>query len=261
MVIHTAVSELSQVLAETDGIAHGFFTRIGGVSEGIYASLNCGYGSKDDRTCVGENRRRVMAALGAKRAEPVTVYQVHGADVVEVDEPWPWDGAPKADGMVTRRPGLPLGIMTADCAPLLFADAQAGVVGAAHAGWRGARAGVAEATVAAMERLGAARGNIVVAVGPTIGVASYEVDTGFHQAFLADTADNAAYFQPGARDGHWLFDLPRYLVDRLERLGLAAVEHSDSDTYAAADRFFSYRRTTHAGEPDYARQLSTIMLA
>ena len=255
-----AVFELSQALSEAGGISHGFFTRRGGVSQGIYASLNCGYGSMDDRACVGENRRRAMAALGAKRAEPVTVYQVHGPDVVEVVDPWPWDGAPKADGMVTRQRGVPLGIMTADCAPLLFADTQAGVVGAAHAGWRGARAGIAEATVAAMEGLGAVRGAIVAAIGPAIGPASYEVDTGFRQAFLDDATGNASYFQAGARDGHFLFDLPRYLVDRLGRMGLGAVDDMGGDTYADAARYFSYRRTTHAGEPDYARQLSAIML-
>lgn len=256
----TAVALGAPALAELPGIRHGFFTRLGGVSTGIYAGLNCGYGSSDDREAVRENRRRAAAALGRQEADIVTVYQVHSGTAVTVGTPWRWDAAPRADGMATAQPGIVLGIMTADCAPVLFADPEARVIGAAHAGWRGARAGIAEATVAEMERLGARRSRIRAAIGPAIGLASYEVDRGFHDALLADEPDAARFFLPGADADHRQFDLPGYVAARLQVLGLAAVDRLDHDTYSDPARLFSFRRATHRGEPDYGRQISAIVL-
>ncbi len=238
---------------------HGFFTRRGGVSGGIYASLNCGPGSADDQAAVHENRRRVAVALGAERGL-VSLYQVHGRDVVVVGKDYDIDGPrPKADAMVTTCRGVALGILTADCAPVLFADAAAGVIGACHAGWRGALAGVSDATIEAMERLGARRERIRAAIGPLIRQPSYEVSDSFRAGFLEAAAGNAAFFTAGWRAGHWQFDLPGYLMQRLQQAGVAA-EDLGLDTCADAARFFSYRRTTHAGEPDYGRQISAIAL-
>jgi len=245
-------------LAELPGIRHGFFTRRGGVSGGIYESLNVGYGSDDDPGAVTRNRGRVTAALGLCADALHTVYQVHGCKVIHVDAPW--RDAPRCDAMVTNRPGIALGILTADCAPVLFADAEAGIVGAAHAGWKGALAGVVQATVGAMLALGARRGAIAAALGPTIARDSYEVGPEFPAPFLADDPDNEVFFAPSARDGHFMFDLPGYLSRILDRLGLGAVGVLAEDTCSDPERFFSYRRATLRGEPDYGRCVSAIAL-
>ena len=238
------------------GIPHGFLGRRGGVSQGAIAGLNIGLGAEDDSEAVTENRRRAVSAV-LPDARLATVYQVHSADVVEVRTPWPQDARPRADGMVTDRPGLLLGIVTADCAPVLFADREAGVIGAAHAGWRGAHGGVLENTVAAMERLGASRLRIVAAIGPAIAQPSYEVDARFRDNFAPD---DAAFFAPG-RAAHWQFDLAGYAARRLREAGIEGVELLGLDTYADEDRFFSYRRATHRGEPTYGRQFSLIGLS
>ena len=237
------------------GVPHGFLGRRGGVSVGSIAGLNVGLGAEDDSEAVNENRRRAVAAVlpGARLA---TVYQVHSAYVAEVREPWPQDERPRADAMVTDRPGLLLGIVTADCAPVLFADRDAGVIGAAHAGWRGAHTGVIENTLAAMERLGAERPRIAAAIGPAISQASYEVDASFRQQVGAGAED---FFSPG-RPGHWQFDLEGYVARRLKEQGVGEIEPLSLDTYAEPDRFFSYRRATHRGEPNYGRQFSLIGL-
>jgi len=241
-------------------VRHAFFTRQGGVSQGIYASLNCGYGSNDDRACVLENRRRALALIELPEEALATTYQVHSADVVEVAEPWPLDARPKVDAMVTTRPGVALGISTADCAPVLLADPEAGVIGAAHAGWRGAVNGVVEATVQRMTQLGADPRRIHAAVGPCIAQPSYEVGPEFPQPFLQQDPENRHFFVPSKREGRFMFDLPGYVVSRLQRLDLATVQHTGHDTCAEADLFFSYRRTTLAREQDYGRGLSVIAL-
>jgi YfiH family protein len=239
-------------------LPHGFLGRRGGVSGGALAGLNVGYGSKDDRAAIDENRRLAVAAL-LSHAELATVHQVHSADVVQVDRAWPQDERPRADAMVTARPGVLLGILTADCAPVLFADHSAVVVGAAHAGWRGALAGVTDATIAAMERLGARRENIHAAVGPCIAQASYEVDEAFRARFVDADSGNARFFMPGPA-GKPHFDLEAYVVHRLIAAGIDEVEALHLDTYAGADRFYSYRRATHCGEADYGRQLSAVAI-
>ena len=240
------------------GIRHAFFTRDGGVSGDIYASLNCGYGSDDERDNVTENRGRAMARIGLSPEALATTYQVHGTAVQVVDDAGSPDNRREADAMVRRRPGIALGILTADCAPVLFADPAARVIGAAHAGWRGALSGVLEETVAAMERLGAHAGDIVAGVGPCIAQESYEVGPEFRARFVAADAANQAFFDNSGRDR---FDLEGYVVDRLGRLGVAAVERAGVDTCAERDRFFSYRRSCHDGEPDFGRGLSAIALA
>jgi YfiH family protein len=239
-------------------IEHGFFGRPGGISVGIYAGLNCGPGSNDDRANVLENRRRAMAALGG--AELVTLYQVHSADAVIVTAPWQIGDAPHADAMATAVPGIALGVLTADCAPVLLADSKAGVIGAAHAGWKGAIGGVTDQVITAMETLGAKRQNITAAIGPCIAQASYEVDGGFRDRFLAAAASNESFFIASDRTGHFRFALEDYVASRLVHAGIAAVEKLSADTYAAEDKFFSYRRTTHKGEVDYGRDLSAIVL-
>jgi purine-nucleoside/S-methyl-5'-thioadenosine phosphorylase / adenosine deaminase len=241
-------------------IRHGFFTRQGGVSAGIFASLNCGFGSSDEAAKVAENRARAMAVLGLAGDRLATGYQVHSADVVVVDHPWRRGEAPRVDGMVTRTPEIALGILTADCAPVLFADGEARVIGAAHAGWRGAVSGILEATVAAMEKLGATPRRIHAAIGPSIGRHSYEVGPEFPAPFLAENASNAAFFRVAPRAAHFLFDLAGYVAARLQRLGLARIETIPGDTAAETDRFFSYRRSCHRKEPDYGRELSAIAL-
>jgi YfiH family protein len=249
-------------LATLPAIRHGFFTRRGGVSAGLYASLNCGPGSADDPAAVRENRMRVAAALGGTAL--CTLCQVHGADVVTLNTPLPGDrpeDRPRADAMVTDRPGLALGILTADCAPVLFADAASGVVGACHAGWRGALAGVTDATVAAMEKLGARRDRVAVAIGPTIAAPSYEVGPEFPAPFLAADTTASRFFSPSSRAGHFMFDLPAYLRDRLDKAGLGAVHDTATDTLTNEADFFSFRRTTLRGEKDYGRQISAIALA
>ncbi|WP_267397114.1 peptidoglycan editing factor PgeF [Sphingomonas sp. GC_Shp_1] len=238
------------------GVAHGFLGRRGGVSTGAMAGLNVGLGSDDDPTAVADNRRRAADAV-APGASLVTVYQVHSATAVTVIAPVADDARAQADALVTDRPGLVLGILTADCAPVLFADAQAGVVGAAHAGWKGALGGVTDATLAAMERLGAQRARIVAAVGPCIARTSYEVDDAFLARFAAADPANERFFVDGA-PGHHQFDLEANVVARLAAAGIGRVEALGLDTYAAEDRFYSFRRATHRGEPSYGRQISLI---
>lgn len=240
------------------GVAHGFLGRRGGVSTGATAGLNVGLGSADDPAAVAENRRLAAEAV-LPGGRLVTAFQVHSAEVVTVSEPWEDDARPHADALVTDRPGLLLGILTADCAPVLFADAQAGVVGAAHAGWKGAIGGVTDATITAMERLGARRDRIVAAVGPCIARASYEVDDRFLTTFAAADAANERFFAPG-RERHHQFDLEAYVVHRLAAAGLSRIEALGLDTYADEARFFSFRRATHRGEADYGRQVSVIGL-
>jgi polyphenol oxidase len=251
---------VSEALDHAPSLRHGFFTREGGVSSGLFDSLNCGFGSGDAVESVAENRARVAARLGAAAERLVTCYQVHSPNVVEVDAAWRREAAPKADAMVTRTRGLALGILTADCAPVLLADPVAGVVGAAHAGWRGAVGGVLDATVAAMATLGAARERVRASIGPTIGGASYEVGPEFPAPFLAAEPGDADLFRPSPRAGHFLFDLPRYVERRLGRLGIGTVERLPHDTLADEARFFSYRRACLRGEKDYGRLISAIML-
>lgn len=239
------------------GLPHGFLGRRGGVSLGDVSGLNVGLGSGDDPAAIAENRRRAADAI-LPDGKLATVYQVHSADcVVAPEAPWPDAGRPHADAIVTDRPGVLLGILTADCAPVLFADRQAGIVGAAHAGWKGAIAGVTDATIASMISLGAARERIVAAIGPCIAQSSYEVDHAFRDRFLAQNAGSAAFFTAG-RDSHFQFDLEGYVANRLENAGIAAVERLALDTYALEDRFYSFRRATHRSEPAYGRQISLI---
>ena len=247
-------------LGDADGIAHGFFTRQGGVSDGIYASLNCGFGSNDETGAVAENRARVVASLAGRPDTLVTCHQIHSAEAITVAAPWQPRAAPRADAMVTRNPGIALGILTADCAPVLFADPDAGVIGAAHAGWRGALGGVLEATVAAMCSLGARTASIRAAVGPCIAQPSYEVGGEFPAAFLEHDAAAEVHFAPATRAGHWQFDLDGYVVARLAAGGVGTVTPSPSDTYADEARFFSYRRSCHHSETDYGRSLAAIAL-
>ncbi|MCX5517155.1 peptidoglycan editing factor PgeF [Kaistia defluvii] len=251
----------ADALSALPGIRHGFFTRQDGVSEGIYASLNCGVGSADERAHVLENRARVAADLGVAADRLATPYQVHSPDVVTVDMVWPAGEGPKADAVVTNRPGIAIGVGTADCGPVLFADGEAGVVGAAHAGWKGAFTGVLEATVAAMESLGARRERIVAVLGPTISQSAYEVGPEFRARFLESDEAHDAFFTPSGRAGHHQFDLPAFIGMRLRAAGLGTVNDLALCTYADPARFFSYRRTTHAGEPDYGRLLHAITIA
>lgn len=248
-------------LATSPRIRHAFFTRSGGVSQGVYASLNGGVGSNDAPDKVAENRARMAAALGVSADRLLTPYQIHSPDVVVAEEPWTRESRPRADAVVTRVPCLAIGVSTADCGPLLFADSEAGVVGAAHAGWRGALTGVIEATVAAMEKLGADRARITVALGPTIRQPNYEVGPEFVERFLAADPSNSRYFAPSQRAGHAMFDLTGYIADRAQRAGIERFEDLGLCTYAEPDRFFSYRRTTRSGEPDYGRHINAIALA
>ena len=242
-----------------DGVPHGFLGRRGGVSQGIHAGLNVGLGSADERDAIAENRRRAIAAVlpGAALA---TVHQVHSAEAVAVSGPWPDNAPPQADAMVTDRTGIMLGVLTADCAPVLLADVEAGVVGAVHAGWKGALGGVIAASVAAMEDLGARRERIAAAVGPCIGQGSYEVDEAFKARFLTTDPASAPRFRAG-REEHHQFDLEGYVADRLAAERIGQIERLSLDTYADESRFFSYRRATHRGEPGYGRQIALIGLA
>ncbi|HPU15820.1 MAG TPA: peptidoglycan editing factor PgeF [Polymorphobacter sp.] len=242
--------------AALDGTRHGFLGREGGVSTGIFASLNVGLGSGDDRAALAENRRRAVDAV-APGTTLVTLHQVHSAIAVPVTGAFADDARPHADALVTATPGLALGILTADCVPILFADTKAGVIGAAHSGWKGTLTGVAAATIAAMEALGASRANIAAAVGPCIAQRSYEVDSGFRDRFLADDPEHDRFFIPG-KPGHFQFDIEAMVASRLAAEGLRHIELLGQDTYAQPDRYFSFRRTTHAGEGDYGRQLSLI---
>jgi polyphenol oxidase len=247
-------------LAAAAGVVHGFFGRAGGVSGGLYGSLNCGLGSGDARASVLENRGRVAAHLGTTGERLLTCYQVHSADAVIVDQPWTPDAQPKADALVTRTAGLALGTLAADCMPILFADAQAGVIAAAHAGWKGALGGIIEATLAAMETLGSRRGDIRAAVGPCIGPEAYEVGPEFEAAFAQADIGHRRYFHVPAGAGRAHFDLPRFVTDRLHDAGTGSVHQAWRCTYTHDAEYFSYRRATHRSEPDYGRQISAIML-
>jgi len=247
-------------LTSLPGVRHGFFTREGGTSGGIFASLNCGYGSGDDKAAVSENRARAARTFDLDPSRLVTVHQTHSPDVVTVETPWPPADAPRADAMVSNRPGIMLSVLAADCAPVLLADPVARVVGAAHAGWRGAHAGVVDNAVAAMEGLGARRSDIVAAIGPCIAQASYEVSGDFLTPFLEQDADNRRFFSPGKRPDKRQFDLAGYLAHRIARLGLARIAIAGRDTQAEEASFFSYRRATLRGENDYGRQISAIAL-
>ena len=242
------------------GIRHGFFTRQGGVSDGLYASLNGGIGSGDSAANVAENRALMAAAVGVEPDRFLTAHQTHSPHVAVAESPWPPQARPRADAIVTRLHRLAIGVTTADCGPLLLADPQAHVVGAAHAGWRGALVGIVEATVEAMERLGAARTRIRAALGPMISQANYEVGPDLIERFAAEDPASNRFFVPAARDGHALFDLAGYIAARLARAGVAQVEDLGLCTYADPARFFSYRRASHRAEADYGRHVNAIAL-
>jgi len=246
-------------VAALSPLPHAFLGREGGVSTGIHAGLNVGLGSDDDRAAIVENRRRAVDAV-APRYSLVTVHQIHSPDVVTVSAPFEDDARPHVDAIATDRPGLLLGILTADCVPVLFADARAGVIAAAHAGWKGALGGVTDNSIAAMEKLGADRDHIVAAIGPCIARASYEVDHGFARRFEEQDPANERFFSAGRRAGHHQFDIEAYVMHRLAVAGLTTVIALGEDTYAQEQRFFSFRRATHKGEPGYGRQISLIGL-
>jgi YfiH family protein len=245
-------------LSGISGIAHGFFTREGGVSDGIYASLNAGFGSDDDMAKVAENRSRIAQQLGISNDHLLTVWQHHSADVIIIDQPWDVQDPPMADAMVSTTPGVPAAVLTADCTPVLFSSGDGNVVGAAHAGWKGAIGGVLASTVARMKELGAT--DIRAAIGPTISQANYEVGPEFQAHFIERDAANARFFVPSAKPAHFMFDLPGFVRAHLDGLGLVSIEDTALCTYADEQRFFSYRRATHRGEPDYGRQLSAICI-
>ncbi|MBA3518352.1 MAG: peptidoglycan editing factor PgeF [Rhizobiales bacterium] len=261
--MHAPSSRLAPVEAPAlalPGISHAFFTRQGGVSTGLYAGLNTGIGSRDDRAAVLENRACAARHLGAAPERLATPYQVHGIDAVVVEEAWGPGLGPKADAVVTNRPGVAVGVGTADCGPVLLADAAAGVVAAAHAGWKGAFTGILESTVETMERLGAERARMVAVLGPTISAAAYEVGPEFVARFVEAEPENERFFHPSNRAGHSLFDLPAYIVARLKRVGVGTLQNIGVCTYSDEARFFSYRRATHRGEPDYGRLLAAIAM-
>jgi polyphenol oxidase len=245
----------ADTLQKLPGIRHGFFGRDGGISTGFYASLNCGPGSRDNPAAVAENRTRVVTAL-APGARLVSLAQIHSPHVHIVGADWDFAARPDGDGMATAMPNVMLGILTADCAPVLFADAEAGVIGAAHAGWKGAAAGVLDNTVAAMAKLGAKPGRIAAVIGPAISQTNYEVGDDLHARF---GADDGRFFVASDRPGHFRFDLPAYVRQRLERAGIVQVHDMALCTYPPANGFFSYRRTTHLGEADYGREISAIV--
>jgi YfiH family protein len=247
-------------LATLSRIRHAFFTRSGGVSQGVYSSLNGGIGSRDAPEKVAENRARMAAALGVTAERFITSFQIHSPDVVVANQPWTPESRPRADAIVTQVPRLAIGVSTADCGPLLFADSEAGVIGAAHAGWRGALLGVIEATVAAMERLGAKRTRIAAALGPTIRQSNYEVGPEFVERFLAADPANMRFFDPSQRESRAMFDLCSYIAQRVEQAGLMQFEDLGLCTYEEPERFYSYRRSTHRDEPDYGRHINAIAL-
>lgn len=250
---------LSPLLEGVAGVRHGFFSRRGGVSRGVYEGLNVGVGSRDDPAAVAENRRLATEAFGDPAPPLVTLYQVHSPHAVTTDGPWP-GAAPQADAIVTTRPGLMLGALAADCAPILIADGAGRVAAAVHAGWRGALAGVAESAVEAMVEAGARRERLVAAVGPCIGPASYEIGLEFLETFVAASPDYARFFRAGASPEKRMFDLPAFVLSRLASAGVRNAEWLGRDTCAEADDFFSNRRALHRGETDYGRLLSAIML-
>jgi purine-nucleoside/S-methyl-5'-thioadenosine phosphorylase / adenosine deaminase len=247
-------------LAALPGVSHGFFTRQGGVSSGIYASLNCGPGSRDDAANVVENRARVAELLGAEPGKLITIFQKHTAAAVIAETPWT-DTPPEADAIVTRTPGLAIGVLTADCAPVLLCDGDARVIAAAHAGWKGALGGIIEATVEAMRKLGAKPERISAAIGPTISQDAYEVGAEFVERFVAEEPGSAAFFITDESSGEPHFDLPAYVGERLARAGIGSIADLGFCTYCEETRLFSYRRSQHHGEEDYGRQISAIVLA
>jgi hypothetical protein len=250
----------AQSLSKLPGIRHGFFTRVGGVSEGVYESLNGGVGSEDSPAKVAENRARMAKHLGVAPDRFLTCYQIHSPEVVVAETPWPSNERPRADAIVTRTPDLAIGISTADCGPVLLADPAARVIGAAHAGWRGALTGVIEQTIAAMEKLGARRGRIVAAAGPMIRQPNYEVGQDLVDRFVAVEPNTIRFFKPGPRPGHSMFDLAGYVVSRLRRAEIVEIEDLGLCTYADPAQFYSYRRATHRAEPDYGRHINAIAL-
>jgi polyphenol oxidase len=250
----------AQSLSKLPGIRHGFFTRAGGVSDGVYESLNGGVGSEDSPAKVAENRARMAKHLGVAPDRFLTCYQIHSPEVVVAETPWPSNERPRADAIVTRTPNLAIGISTADCGPVLLADPEARVIGAAHAGWRGALTGVIEQTVAAMEKLGAKRGRIVAAAGPMIRQSNYEVGQDLIDRFVATDPNTIRFFKPAQRPGHAMFDLAGYVVSRLRRAEIAEIEDLGLCTYADPAQFYSYRRATHRAEPDYGRHINAIAL-
>ena len=250
----------ASTLESCDGIRHGFFTRRGGVSKGIYGSLNCGLGSGDDAENVRQNRALVAETLGVPHERLLTLYQIHSATAVIVDQPWNGDVA-EADALVTRTPGLAIGALTADCAPVLFCDPEARVIAAAHAGWRGALLGIVEATVASMEELGAKPERMVAVIGPTISQRAYEVGSDYVERFLAEEPESSSFFMTDDGSGEPHFDLAGYVAERLARAGVGTVSDLGLCTYCDETRLFSYRRSQHHGEEDYGRQISAIVLA
>jgi hypothetical protein len=249
----------SPLLSAIPGLSHAFFTREGGVSGGIYESLNAGLGSQDDPASIAENRRRMAAQIGVSPQHVLGVHQTHSSDVVVAERPWPSTSRPRADAIVTRTEGLAIGVTAADCGPILLVDPTARVIGAVHAGWKGALSGVAESTVEAMEKLGAERNAIVAAIGPLIRQHSYEVGGEFVERFVEHDAENALFFLPSVRDGHAMFDLAGFIRRRLENAGVLMIDDIGLDTYSD-ERFFSYRRSVHRHEPDYGRHVHAIML-
>ena len=249
----------SPLLSAVPGLRHAFFSRDGGVSGGIYASLNGGIGSNDDPTNVAENRRRMAEQIGVTTDRFLTLFQVHSPDVVVASAPWDAASRPRADAIVTRAPGLAVGVTAADCGPILFVDPNARVIGAAHAGWKGALTGIVESTVDAMEGLGAERAGIVAAIGPLIRQPSYEVGNEFVERFVDADAENVLFFLPASREGHAMFDLAGFIRMRLENAGVSVIDDIGVDTYSD-ERFFSYRRSVHRKEPDYGRHVHAIML-
>jgi YfiH family protein len=249
----------SPLLSAIPGLRHAFFSREGGVSGGIYASLNGGIGSSDDPAKVAENRRRMAEQMGVTPGHFLSVYQIHSPDVVVATGPWQGGSRPRADAIVTRMEGLAIGVTAADCGPILLVDPAARVIGAAHAGWKGALTGIVESTVAAMEKLGAERGGIVAAIGPLIRQHSYEVGGEFVERFVDADAENALFFIPSSREGHAMFDLAGFIRTRLENAGVLMIDDTGIDTYSD-ERFYSYRRSVHRTEPDYGRHINAIVL-
>ena len=250
---------LSPLLSQAQGLTHGFFDRAGGISTGLYGSLNCGPGSGDDSCAVIENRARVAAWFNIAPSHLISLYQIHSAKVISLNKPWSRKAAPQADAMVTSTPGIALGLLTADCGPLLLCDPKARVIAAAHAGWQGAFANIIEATVATMESHGGSRDNISAVLGPTISQSAYQVGAEFRQRFVDADQRFSQYFGPSNKTQHYQFDLPSFIMKRLKNVGIENCVDLDLCTYAN-NSLFSYRRTTHLGEPDYGRNLSAIML-
>lgn len=251
---------LGSALRNLDSVGHAFFTRTGGVSTGVYSSLNCSHGSRDERDAIIENRRRAMARLGLPAHVLVTCRQVHGVKIINLNGKMDPVRSVEADGLVTNQRGIALGVLTADCAPIILADVNAGVIGSIHAGWRGALAGVIEAGIKSMVGLGADIASIKASIGPCIGPSSYEVGSEFARRFVKESRRVEIFFKPALRPGHYFFDLSGYVKMRLAACGLRGIDRCPEDTYLDADRFFSFRRSQHAGQADYGRVLSAVVL-